>query len=256
MRLAMNGFSVFPIHPDSKIPVLPWKANSTASETLVEGWWGFYPDDNIGINTGESGLLVVDLDSDDALAAWDKLWDTYEEESFDDGRFPIVETRRGWHIYMDDDGRRFKNTSSKLGTGIDTRGSGGMVLAPGSRVKGVEYELVVGGITDIATIPAWLGRKLSTASLKQWRDTENKYWRPPSLNKSERELARWCRKIETAAFGEQNTTINVAAYILRNYIPPLEIEDVRGDLLDACERGHHPRERARATIESGLGFHA
>lgn len=257
MDLTLCGYSIFPIYPDTKIPALPWRENSSASRAQANKWWMFYPDDNIGINTGESGLLVIDLDSEDALDTWDTLWDRHERRSFDDGRFPVVRTRRGWHIYMDSDGRDFKNSAGKLGTGIDTRGRGGMVLGPGSRVKGVEYDLEVGSINDIGAVPAWLTKKLIKPKTLARDPRQSQAWRPPTKYKSEQELRRWCMRIETAAHGQQNTTINTAAFVLsRDYMPPLDVEDVRGELLAACERGHHPMSRARATIDSGLGFHS
>jgi hypothetical protein len=256
-KLVGYGYSLFPIAPGKKRDaIVRWKTESTTSLTDVRMWWSEFPDDNIGINTGQSGLLVVDLDSDEALTTWDEVWDEQEEDAWDQGDFPIVETPRGWHIYMDAGKYRLQNTTGKLGEGIDTRGWGGMVVGPGSTVGDYAYILHRGHLDRVAPVPWWLGRKLreqQTLSLVNRRRTTR--FRPPSPYIAARDLERWCSRIINAADGEQNTTINAAAFILaRDYCPPLDIEDVRHELEQAAMEGHHPYARAARTIESGLGL--
>lgn len=255
--LAKLGYCLFPIAPDSKIPVIKWSQHSTCSLTAVEAWWKQFPDDNIGIDCGQTGLLVVDLDGPEAMSAWDQLWDRHEFANdkgrlWDGGLWPVIRTRRGYHIYFDASQNDFKNTASKLGPGIDTRGNGGMVIAPGSVVGGRSYRLVAGHLNSVEFAPDWLARKLvKPKTLGKHRPAGG--FLKPSLHRAERELTKWCKRIADADWGTQNNTINTAAYVLRGFIPPLDMEYVIDQLEIAAEQGNHPRDRARATIRSGLG---
>jgi hypothetical protein len=184
--LAQLGYSIFPIAPDSKLPVIKWSKHSTCSLTAVRDWWREFPEDNIGIDCGQTGLLVVDLDGPEAVKLWDKVWDRHEDNGrlWDGGLWPVIRTRRGYHIYFDASQNEFKNTAGKLGTGIDTRGQGGMVIAPGSVVGGKAYHLIRGHLNSVEFAPDWLARKLvKPKALRQERPAGG--FLRPSLHRSE-----------------------------------------------------------------------
>ena len=111
----------FAKHP---IPMNGVKA-ATNDVTVIKQWWQKQPSANIGIATGH-GLLVVDIDprhggSLEQLAKRFSLPDT-----------AMVRTgSAGWHLYFAFSGD-LKNSASKLGEGIDTRGTNGYVVAPPS----------------------------------------------------------------------------------------------------------------------------
>jgi hypothetical protein len=241
--LAKLGYAIFPILPGTKLPAIPWKDNSTCNEEIIASWWREYPDDNAGINCGESSLLVVDVDSEDAMRALKRLW---KSEStglpWDDA--PTVATRRGWHLYFSQPRQPLGNSVSKLALGVDTRGAGGMVVAPGSVVKGVTYQLVSGDLSAVPLLPAWLEVKLRP-KLRPRR--EHRY--VPGWY-AELELGLWEGKIISAPDGEQNNTINRAAYSLAMDRLPDDVIETR--LGAAAEQGHHPRYRAAETIRSGI----
>lgn len=247
--LARLGYYIFPIRQDGKIPLVKWSTESTCSVLAVDSWWSSYPHDNIGIDTGRSGLLVVDLDSTEAALAFQELWDKHEpgEPSL------VVATRRGWHLYFDATARHLRNTAGKLGCGIDTRGGGGMVIAPGSMVQGVPYEVVSGNLSDVPALPDWLYRRLRPKPQTVSQRREKTHLFKPSTFQAQRALRQWCAKIISAPHGEQNTRINLAAFVLgRDFCPPLDIDEVREQLQQAAEEGNHPRVRAVPTIRSGL----
>ena len=87
------GFSVFPLHPKSKKPVLSWTEYQTraASPDEIEDWWEEDPARNIAIACGKvSNLVVVDADNQQAIE-WVKA-------NFI--QTPVaVKTRRGFHYY-------------------------------------------------------------------------------------------------------------------------------------------------------------
>jgi hypothetical protein len=61
---ATRGWHVFPLWPGSKIPAVPdsWQHRATRDPDLIRRWWAGRPF-NIGLATGPSGLLVIDLDT-------------------------------------------------------------------------------------------------------------------------------------------------------------------------------------------------
>jgi hypothetical protein len=104
-----------------------------------------------GIATGErSGLVVVDIDETKcpgALARW---------EAFCGGECPLTYTVQtgsgGWHFYFEWPGFSVGNSGGAIGEGIDIRGDGGYVVAPGSPHKsGGRYDAPI--FADLAPLP-------------------------------------------------------------------------------------------------------
>ena len=46
-----NGFSVIPISPDSKKPLVSFADKPPADEITIKRWWRDYPDANIAVRT-------------------------------------------------------------------------------------------------------------------------------------------------------------------------------------------------------------
>ena len=78
LHLAAQGLFVFPLHgivagrctcgkkscikPQGKHPRVKWTKASTDNALLISEWWSKWPISNIGIDTGKSGLVVLDVD--------------------------------------------------------------------------------------------------------------------------------------------------------------------------------------------------
>ncbi|TMR06508.1 bifunctional DNA primase/polymerase, partial [Nonomuraea turkmeniaca] len=156
LHAARCGWHVFPLTPHGKYPArgfTAWERNATTDHDQITAWWQRAPY-NVGIACGPSGLLVIDLDlpkpGEHPPATWARRGIASGEEVFrhlcaEHGRpYPgdtrIVTTRRGGtHLYFTaPPGQRLGNTSGDRGKGlgwlIDTRGTGGYVVAPGSYV--------------------------------------------------------------------------------------------------------------------------
>ena len=125
------GFSVIPLIPGEKKPLIDWKEYQTRKPTRTEmmSWWGKNPKANIGIVCGKvSNLFVVDFD---------KYADDYNEEKArevipDPIKTPTVKTaRNGLHYYFDNPEKDY-SIKARLLPGIDYRGNGGFVVAPPS----------------------------------------------------------------------------------------------------------------------------
>lgn len=164
LYLAALGWRVFPLVPGAQRPaVRDWEARATADPERITRCWYTRPF-NIGVATGPSGLLVVDLDpakTDDGpdgaeglavLAATRGVTvpDTYT----------VTTPRGGQHLYFRlPPGVRLRNSASLLAASVDTRAGGGYVVGPGSMRPDGGYELT--DDTDPAELPAWLVQALS-----------------------------------------------------------------------------------------------
>lgn len=123
---AERGFRVFPLAPGTKMPPkgFAWKAEATTDRAKLTGWWAVQPDYNVGVATG-GGLVVVDVDTrvNGALGALLAL-------DLPDDTLTVRTPGGGFHLYYQGDD--VANSAGKLGAGIDVRGAGGYVIAPGS----------------------------------------------------------------------------------------------------------------------------
>jgi hypothetical protein len=256
LALVEMGYSIFPIQENTKIPAVKWSTQSTTDLDEVRDWWEDprLCNDNIGINCGESGCFVVDLDTQAHVDVFMKAW--FRRES--DPPRVIVETPRdGGHIYFEAPASSLNlgNTSGKLGAGMDTRGVGGMVLAPGSVINGRAYTVLRGTLSHLPPLPYWIIEKVrpKPLSLAEERRRAKSKWLVVSPYRAEAELRHWCDKVIHAPEGTQNNTINIAAFVLaKDYCPPLDPEEIRHALERAAREGHHPERRADGTIASGL----
>jgi hypothetical protein len=258
VTLANAGFMVFPLAEGAKIPVTRWRhgeAGERASCVVrkVREHWTAHPQHNVGIDCGESELLVIDLDSDEAADRWDVLWDAREEHPWDDGWCPVVGTPRGWHLYLDQPDQALHNTVSLLGDGIDTRGDGGMVVAPGSVVKDSAYTLVAGDLAIVPPCPGWLAEALRP-------DSERVRYTPPVIAWPEgyavASLTDAQRRVATKCEPGRNDMLDKQAFRLRPALAALGYELIETALFTACEQNGlaagDGAASVRATIKCGL----
>lgn len=159
---ARQGYPVFPLVPGDKIPLKGSRGflDATTSVAIIEQFWDKTPEANIGIATGiRSGLLVIDIDprkNTNWIAELNRLGlpQTYTVRTWS----------RGYHLYF----RYPKGCGVSCGAnvvpGIDWRGEGGYVVAPGSVVNRSMYEVVKNA--PIANPPAHVVLLLAQAKKK------------------------------------------------------------------------------------------
>jgi hypothetical protein len=149
-RAIAVGIYIFPCDPVSKKPLVKWREWSSNEEHVL-GFWESFPAAIVGIDCGKSGLFVIDLDRNhadgvDGCAAFDALLEQTGEDFPTDG--PATKTPRGgFHIYLRQPVGRdpLGNSNRNLPPGIDVRGDGGFVIAPGSvMADGTYYESEAG----------------------------------------------------------------------------------------------------------------
>lgn len=167
--LAARGWHIFPVRAvfdagkptarcDCLIPQCPNAGKHPrvkwAQETTSPEMWKKWPNDGVGIATGKrSGIWVLDVDPGNGGAA------TLAKLEADFAQLPETATvttgSNGTHFYFRYPGPEFRNTAGRLGGGLDTRGDGGFVVAPGSLHRsGRRYAWRRD--VPIAPAPAWL----------------------------------------------------------------------------------------------------
>lgn len=152
LRYASKDMPIFPLEPQGKLPIVKWGSEATTDPEQIQAWWQQNPNYNIGLVTGaKSGIAVVDLDSEEALARGSKL-------GLPVG--PTVKTGRGFHYYCQySDGVRNFQKRADLPE-IDLRAEGGYVVAPPSvHENGEQYAWFAGkGLDDLSLppLPEWL----------------------------------------------------------------------------------------------------
>ncbi|MEV4871608.1 bifunctional DNA primase/polymerase [Streptomyces syringium] len=177
---AERGWHVFPIRPGDKRPaVSEWESRATTDRARITRCWS-HAAYNIGIATGPSGLVVVDLDTPkseddvppaewaqpgitdgaDVLAALcERHGQRYPRETY-----AVRTWSGGTHLYFAaPDGAELHNTRGKLGWKIDTRAVGGLVAGAGSTIGGHPYTVIHD--TTPAPLPQWLVELLRPAPL-------------------------------------------------------------------------------------------
>ena len=162
VHYANLGWHVLALNEGEKTPATAnGFKDATTDADQIQNWFysGVY---NLGIATGASGLVVVDIDgvvgqrSLEILCAGKGFADTY-----------TVQTRRpdSHHYYFSAPaGRVIKCSAGRLGEGIDVRAHGGYVVAPPSWVdadhKGPAGSYRVLRDVAVACLPDWLERLL------------------------------------------------------------------------------------------------
>ncbi|MFD6494007.1 bifunctional DNA primase/polymerase [Streptomyces sp. NPDC060188] len=185
LAAAERGWHVFPLRPGTKRPALhgeagctrsgvcagghrKWEQRATTDPDRIRATWSTGPF-NVGIATGPSGLLVVDLDTPehkgssdapDGAATFGALCERVGHAVPDTYR--VRTASGGTHLYFTTPpGARMSNTQGTVADSVDTRGWGGYVVAAGSTTPTGAYEPLCG--PEAACLPSWLQSILQPA---------------------------------------------------------------------------------------------
>lgn len=222
------GFRVFPLRSDTGTPSFTaWPERATADPEIIREWWtGEYAACGVGIATGpESGIWVLDIDVKDAdgFRTLRDLTYAHDQTSAVFSRTMTVRTPSGGaHVYFRWDEASaaeggVRNSTKRLGPGLDVRGIRGYVRAP----EVGAYRIVErGGVkhVGITSAPEWLiplckKRRASRAEARTNTDA-----RAGAVLRDARwarfESAETLRKLRHAPGGTRNDALNRAAYRL------------------------------------------
>ena len=152
---ANSGWYVLPVKPNSKAPATEHGINdATLDNNQIRKWWTENPHYNIGIATGKSNLVVIDLDPRNGF-------DMTTLNDWLAGNFTrtVSTPQNGVHLYYRDPGVDLKG---KAGAGVDVQHGNKYVLAPPSRVDGV----YTGHVFGVEELPAKILDKIKRPHYK------------------------------------------------------------------------------------------
>lgn len=162
-RLAKAGFAVFPCQSGGDkakqpMPFLKWREASTTSESQILQWWRKWPDAAVGLDLAKSGLVVIDADRHGAHDGVTAFGELMAANNYDPHGVPLAATpNEGTHFfYRQPAGKQLGNSPGQLPAGVDVRGHGGYVVAPGTVMQDGRLYEVFGDIADAGEMPAWL----------------------------------------------------------------------------------------------------
>ncbi|MCX4765303.1 bifunctional DNA primase/polymerase [Streptomyces sp. NBC_01275] len=209
---------------------------ATTDKGLLTAAWTQQPY-NVGIATGPSGLLVVDLDTlkpqepkgtPDGVANFAALCERAGQTVPDTYR--VRTARGGEHLYFTQPpGARLHSTAGRLAKKIDTRGWGGYVVAPGSTTPDGTYTVL--DDRPPAPLPGWLHDALK-------RPQRPTYAIPNSMKSARGYAAAALRgevdNVACAADGTRNATLLKAARALGRLIASGDLD--RGEVEEALSK--------------------
>lgn len=258
--LAARGMCVFPLRPGTKIPAVrrDWEGCATTDVGQIERWWMRAPY-NIGVATGPSRLLVIDLDApkrsdSDRRHGRQVLAELArdEHEVVPRDTLTVVTARGGQHLYFRAPaGVTLTNTAGRLGPHVDTRARGGYVVGPGSRNGRSGYRIVHGH--EPAPAPAWIVAALqpSIPRCPPRQETPHPAYIRAAIDGE-------MRRLSEASPGRRNATLFQAAARLGRFVRDGQLNDgdVDAALQTAASRhvgvDRFSADEIRRTIRSGL----
>lgn len=147
LRYATGGTPVFPANARTKRPLTEHgHLEVTTDPVQIRAWWAHRPDALVAIPTGHSsGLWVLDVDGEAGRTGLRHLLarlgiarpaglSNVNVETPSDGSHSFFALRAG---------ERPRTRASDIAPGLDTRGEGGYIIAPGNRLPdGRQYRLI------------------------------------------------------------------------------------------------------------------
>jgi hypothetical protein len=231
LHFAERGWHVFPLTPGAKKPPVidRWETRASTNPDQIQRWWRTIPH-TIGIATGPSGLVVVDLDTRKPGQPTPDRWATLgissgvgvlrmlarQQNTTVTSTYAVTTPSGGWHLYYTAPaGVALRNTHDVIGYKIDTRAHGGYVVAPGCPVPPSGYELI--DDRNPVELPGWLHQALTPKP-------------PPALSAGAQTVATnpdgytsaavrgEVQRVRTAPPGQHNAVLCRAAYALGQLI--------------------------------------
>ncbi|TXS17519.1 bifunctional DNA primase/polymerase [Streptomyces sp. wa22] len=273
---AARGWTVFPLRQGGKPPALhgetscprtgdcttshrKWEQRATTDPDRIHRAWsaGRF---NVGVATGPSGLVVVDLDmpkpksstdTPDGATTFEALCERTDQAM--PATYRVRTASGGQHLYFTaPEGIRLTNTAGSLGPSIDTRAWGGYVVAPGSTVNGRTYEVL--NDAPVVPLPSWLLDALKPAE----RPTGPLRLSMPQRGNraAETALERETALVATTAEGNREAQLFESARKVARFVGwgDLTRHEVENAFQMAGEAAGLPASQCRATLRSVLNW--
>ena len=243
-----EGYSVIPINPNSKKPLIGWTEFQTRKATPEEitKWWKKWPDAKVAIVTGKiSGLTIVDIDSKEA----EEVFEEYVNDSF---LTPTVKSPHGKHYYFKYC-QGLSNTSKVLtNTACDIRNDGGYIIAPPSK-NGAEGgyrwldDCTIGRVA-LAEIPKAFKEHVLNSSRTSLDSSTSYIYREDELTSGDTELT----KVDILQKGSRDDDLfHLANHLVKGRMPIASIRKYMRFFGSKCTPPFPPKE-IDAKIQSAI----
>ena len=263
LALIGHGYRIFPCNQDKTPRVMAWEGAASLSPFAVGVQWDASLDALPGLPVGAQGLLVIDCDRKqggaDGVAAFHALCSAQGIDL--SGSFVVETPSGGFHFYYRAD-HAFGNSRGSLPDGIDVRGKGGYVIAPGATLlDGRTYRHAHGSWDAIPPLPetlaALLTEKRPTASVLPDSDATGLAVTDREKRCAQAALADEVGKLKAMGEGSgRNKALNNAAHSLGTMDGWIDLNEVANALWEASiENGYVAKDgeaAAKQTITSGL----
>ncbi|MFI8256964.1 bifunctional DNA primase/polymerase [Streptomyces filamentosus] len=272
---AARGWAVFPLRPGTKRPALhgesrcprtgacagghvKWEDRATTDPERITRAWAQAPF-NIGLATGPSGLVVVDLDMPKDGAAGPTGTEVFAALCEHAGQpvpatFQASTASGGQHLYFTAPATpRLGNSAGLLGELVDTRAWGGYVVAPGSVTPSGAYTVL--DDVPVLPLPAWLLEALTDRQEPARPRTAAPVVPRVSGSRAARAaLERECANVQAAPAKQANNTLNRSAFLVGRFVAwgDLDRTVVEEAFQGAGEARGLTAAECRATIRSAL----
>ncbi|MFC9731141.1 bifunctional DNA primase/polymerase [Streptomyces roseolus] len=272
---AARGWAVFPLRPGTKRPALhgqsrcprtgacadghvKWEERATTDPKRITRAWAQAPF-NIGLASGPSGLVVVDLDMPKGGAVGPTGAEVFAALCERAGQ-PLPVTFRagtasgGQHLYFTaPDAPRLGNSAGLLGELVDTRAWGGYVVAPGSVTPRGAYAVL--DDVPVLPLPGWLLEALTARQEPaRPRTPVPVVPRVGGSRAARAALERECANVQAAPAKQANNTLNRSAFLVGRFVAwgDLDRAVVEEAFQGAGEARGLTAAECRATIRSAL----
>jgi hypothetical protein len=227
-QLQQRNWYIFPLKPNSKTPLVrDWENWATTTPDPI--WWSD-PNQGYGIACGPSQLYVIDIDHHHTNGY--HTWFNHPDRTAHHHTGCAATTPGGGlHLYYHHPNPP-PNTTSRIGPGVDTRGTGGYVVG---------YPLDLDG--QPAPLPDWITNLLTTPTPKPTPT------QPPKICEQTTRFGHAAlndetTKIKTTPPGSRNSQLNESAYKIAQLVAGGEIE-----------HRHAIEQLVYAATTAGLGEH-
>jgi hypothetical protein len=178
LSLARAGFYVFPMTADGRfLQGFGWDRGASRSLKQIRSWWASNPRQRIGIHTGRSGLVVVDLDRKNGKdgftslkAEGHRLPRTFSYTSRSgNGEHHIYRAREGEQLTIDRDHNGMPGVDIRSGIGLIVYNGPTLTKKP-RLAPAPEWALVHkkdGWDYDMGDLEAWLDSEGTATDAKQ-----------------------------------------------------------------------------------------
>jgi len=265
LAYASYGLHVFPCESRSKKPLgslVPHGHNdATTDPETITRWLTARPDANLGVATGPSRLVVIDVDGPEGEETLEFLADHLGL---------LLPTTRASLTGRSNGGRHFwfwappntkiKSRAAALGPGVDIRAEGGFVIAPPSiHATGTQYKWEGAQGTHFAPLPGWIIESQTKPSRSTPRDPG---YEPLLFTEGDGSNSPWgaaalqgeCETMRSAPEGTRNDTLNRAAFRIGQIIASghLDPEEATYAIRDAGMAAGLPEIEVRSVLGRAL----